>query len=168
MTSCNTSKANKPIINRIIGLDYGLARIGVALSDERQIIASPMITFTCEKKLEETVAKLISQLSQHAETNKYTIEEIVIGLPLMMSGKKGMIADEVMQFIEVFRQQSPIPIVTWDERLTTVQADRSLREGSLSRKKRSKVVDVVAASIILQNYLDHKGFQRIRMLDSNN
>jgi putative Holliday junction resolvase len=150
----------RPPIHRIIGLDYGLARIGVALSDERQFIASPMITFKCEKKLEETVIKLLYQLNEHAEANKYVIEEIVVGLPLMMSGKKGMIADEVLHFVELLRLKTAIPISTWDERLTTVQADRSLREGSMSRKKRSKVVDVVAACIILQNFLDHKDIQR--------
>lgn len=165
MTLSNIPKA-KPLIQRIIGLDYGLARIGIALSDERQIIASPMLTFVCEKKLEQTVTKLILQLNNHAETNKYVIEEIVIGLPLMMSGKKGMIADEVIHFVELLRQQTSIPITTWDERLTTVQADRSLREGSMSRKKRSKVVDVVAACIILQNFIDHKNIQRWRTLDS--
>lgn len=146
----------KPLIRRIIGLDYGLARIGIAVSDERQIIASPLMTLVCEKKLEETVNKLVLQLSQHAETNKYAIEEIVVGLPLMMSGKKGMVADEVIHFVELLRQKAAIPVSTWDERLTTVQADRSLRESSLSRKKRSRVVDVVAACIILQNFLDHK------------
>lgn len=155
MTLSTTSKA-KPLIRRILGLDYGLARIGIAISDERQIIASPMITFVCESKLEETVNKLILQLAQHAEVNKYVIEEIVIGLPLMMSGKKGMIADEVIHFIDLFRQKTTIPIISWDERLTTVQADRSLRESNMSRKKRSRVVDVVAACIILQNFLDHK------------
>ncbi|MBA3815450.1 MAG: Holliday junction resolvase RuvX [Parachlamydiaceae bacterium] len=150
----------KPIIHRLIGLDYGLARIGIALSDERQFIASPLITFVCEKKIEDTVIKLINQISKHAEDNKYIIEEIVIGLPLMMSGKKGMIADEVIHFVELLRQKTTIPISTWDERLTTVQADRSLREGSMSRKKRSRVVDVVAACIILQNFLDHKSIKR--------
>lgn len=146
----------KPPVKRIIGLDYGLARIGIAVSDERHIIASPMLTFTCEKKIEETVNKLIFELGKHAETNNYIIEEIIIGLPLMMSGKQGMIADEVIHFVELLRQKTTIPIKTWDERLTTVQADRSLREGSMSRKKRARVVDVVAACIILQNYLDHK------------
>lgn len=155
MTLSSSTKA-KPLIRRMIGLDYGLARIGIAVSDERQLIASPMMTFTCEKKLDDTVTKLVLQLTNHAETNKYTIEEIVIGLPLMMSGKKGMVADEVVHFVELLRQKTTIPISTWDERLTTVQADRSLRESNLSRKKRSRVVDVVAACIILQNFLDHK------------
>lgn len=164
MTSSVAPKT-KPLIHRIIGLDYGLARIGVALSDERHFIASPLLTFKCEKKLEDSVTKLLFQLNEHAETNKYIIQEIVIGLPLMMSGKKGMIADEVLHFVELLRLKTTIPISTWDERLTTVQADRSLREGSMSRKKRSGVVDVVAACIILQNFLDHKDLQRKRIVD---
>lgn len=147
---------SRPLARRVIGLDYGLARIGVALSDERKFIASPMMTFKTEKKSEETVAKLIQQLKQHAETNLYTIEEIVIGLPLMMSGKKGMIADEVIHFVGLMKQHIDVPIITWDERLSSVQADRSLRESQMTRKKRSQVVDTVAACVILQNYLDHK------------
>lgn len=152
---------SRPPLRRIVGLDYGLARIGIALSDERKFFASPMMTFKTEKKSEETVVKLIQQLKNHAGTNKYIIEEIVIGLPLMMSGKKGMIADEVLHFVELMKQHIDVPIITWDERLSSVQADRSLREGSMSRKKRASVVDTVAACIILQNYLDHKNIQSI-------
>lgn len=152
----SASTPPRTLPRRIIGLDYGLARIGVAISDERHLLASPLMTFAAEKKAENTAAKLIQQLQQHASTNKYIITEIVIGLPLMMSGKRGLIADEVMHFVEILKQHIDVPIITWDERLSSVQADRTLREGNLSRKKRSKVVDTVAACIILQNYLDRK------------
>ena len=76
-----------------------------------------------------------------------------------MSGKVGFLADEVKHFIEFLKKATAVPVVTWDERLTTVQAERSLRESSLSRKKRTQFVDTVAAVIILQNYLDHKKFK---------
>ncbi len=139
---------------RIIAIDYGLARLGVAISDERKIIACPMTTVTADRKSESTAIKLIQELNQHAALHRYSIEAIVIGLPLLMSGKKGFFADETLHFIECLRKQTATPIITWDERLTSVQAEKSLREGNLSRKKRAKRVDSVAAIIILQNYLD--------------
>ena len=146
----------RPQATRVVGLDFGLARIGIAVSDERKIIASPVQTFKTEKKIELNAEKLLKELSNHELLMNYKIEEIVIGLPLLMSGKTGFLADEVKHFVEVLKQQTQIPIVLWDERLTTVQAERSLRESSLSRKKRTSLVDTVAAVIILQNYLDSK------------
>jgi putative holliday junction resolvase len=141
---------------RILGIDYGLARLGLAISDERKIIAHTLPTLKAEKKSEATAHKLLKELAVHAATHHYEIEEIVIGLPLMMNGSKGMLADEVFHFVSLLKTLLPIPIVTWDERLSSVQADRSLREGNFSRKRRSKMVDGVAATIILQNYLDSK------------
>ena len=127
-----------PKDSRIVGIDFGLARIGLALSDVQKIIATPLSTLTCERKTLLTVQKLARELQAHAEAHAYRIEEIVVGMPLLMSGKKGSQADEVANFIELLKQELPIPIATWDERLTSVQADRSLREGNLSRKKRSQ------------------------------
>jgi len=149
----------RPRATRIVGIDYGLARLGIALSDEQKIIATPLLTFKADQKAEETVLKLTDELKRHAESNRYDIAEIVIGLPLMMSGKHGFLADEVMHFIGLLKQHFTVPIVTWDERLSTVQADRSLRESSLTRKRRAKVVDIVAATIILQSYLDSIGLR---------
>jgi putative Holliday junction resolvase len=147
---------NKPRPKRLLGIDFGLSRLGLALSDERKLIASPFLTFSSEKKTEETARKLIDLLTQLQEKNGYEIEEIIIGMPLMMSGKTGFLADEVNHFINVLSQVTSIPIHSWDERLSTVQAERSLRETQLSRKRRSKVVDIVSAAIILQSYLDHR------------
>ena len=141
---------------RMIGLDYGAARIGVSYSDANKIIAMPLMTITCEARSELTVAKVVRLLTEHSDANKYDIEEIVIGLPLMMSGKYGLQADEVKHFVQLLKTLVNIPVTLWDERLTTVQAERSMREGGMSRKRRSKVIDKVAAVIILQNYLDHK------------
>lgn len=145
---------------RIIAIDFGLARLGVAISDEMKIFAMPLVTIQCESKSELTVAKVLSEIAKHQATNKYDVEAIVLGMPLMMSGKMGMLADEVKHFVDLLRQSTTTPIVTWDERLTTVQAERSMREGSLSRKKRSKIVDKVAAVIILQSYLDFLSLSR--------
>lgn len=140
---------------RMIGIDYGMARIGVALSDPTKLIASPLVTLQAEKKLELTAAKLVAELTKMAQQANYEIEGIVIGLPLLLNGKLGALADEVQLLAELMRKLCTIPIHTWDERLTSVQADRSLREGHMNRKNRSKVVDKVAAVILLQNYLDY-------------
>lgn len=154
---------NKKMPTRTIGIDFGLARLGIAVSDETKIIAMSLETMTAEKKAEYTVAKLFKQLAQHQKENRYEIDTIVIGLPLMMSGKQGHLADEVQHFVGLLSQAFSIPIVKWDERLTSVQADRSLREGNLSRKKRAQKSDAVAAVIILQNYLDFKISERNRI-----
>lgn len=142
--------------SRILAIDYGFVRIGLALSDESKILATPLPLFLAEKKVEQTVAKLIKEIEILQQKYGCILSEIVVGMPLMMSGKKGLQADEVTHFVELMRQATPIPIATWDERLTTVQAERTLRETSMSRQKRSKVIDTVAAVLILQNFLDHK------------
>jgi putative Holliday junction resolvase len=145
---------NRIQATRILGIDFGMSRLGLALSDETKIIAMPHSTLTAEKKTELTIKKLVETIAQINQKQNCCIEQIVIGLPLMMSGVTGFLADEVKHFADVLAKFSPIPILLWDERLTTVQAERSLREGSLTRKKRSKVVDMVSATIILQSYLD--------------
>jgi putative Holliday junction resolvase len=141
---------------RIVGIDFGMARIGVAISDERKIIATPLCTVRTERRTEDTIEKILEEIQKHVVANKYVIEAFVIGMPLMMSGKKGHVADEVTHFVSLFQKQVSVPVVSWDERLTTVQAERSLLESNLTRKRRSAVVDTVAATIILQNYLDSK------------
>ena len=141
---------------RIVGVDYGMARIGLAVSDPTKLIATPMETLKTEKKAEKTAAKFVEVLDVYAAKMNCTIDCLVIGMPLMMNGKRGLLADEVHYFADQLKILTSIPIILWDERLTTVQAERSLRESSLSRKKRAKVVDSVAAIIILQSYLDSK------------
>lgn len=145
---------------RYLAIDFGLARIGVALSDETHLIATPLTILKTEKKTELTIKKLLDFVEDHRKKNGYDVIEIVIGMPYMMSGKVGFLADEVNHFIEELKKQSSLPISTWDERLTSVQAERSMREGGMNRKKRSKIVDSVAAVIILQNYLDHLRFKQ--------
>lgn len=142
-----------------------MARLGIAISDESKIIASAVMNFKADKKSERTALQLLEVLAQHQKQHHYQMSEIVLGLPLMMSGKVGFLADEVKHFADLLRgalqaSSTPCPVTLWDERLSTVQAERSLRESSLTRKHRSKVVDQVAAVIILQSYLDHKSLQR--------
>lgn len=144
---------------RIVALDFGLKRIGVAISDESKIIATPYKTIFTEKKGADTASKLINELKADAVSRKYAIEKIVVGLPLMMNGKKGFLADEVTHFIELLKPLIDCPIIVWDERLTTAQAEKSLLESDLTRRRRSQIVDSIAAIIILQSYLDHLAFR---------
>jgi len=144
----------KHIPKRVLGIDYGMSRIGLAISDERQIIALPLYIVKAEKNIQQTLQNLLQAISELCLKYQCEISEIVIGLPLMMSGQVGIQADAVKNFIILFTEKSPISVKTWDERLTTVQADRILRESNLNRKARSKLVDTVSATLILQSYLD--------------
>jgi len=134
---------------RILGLDVGDVRIGVAVSDPLKIIARGLdfIKRTTVKEDVEAIRELVDE---------HEAEEIVVGLPKMMSGEIGIQAQKVQDFAESLRAVIEIPIVMWDERLSTVAATRVLIEADMSRKKRKKVVDKVAAALILQGYLDSR------------
>ncbi len=134
-------------MGRFASIDYGLARIGLAISDERKIIASALKTVMASKKASGSA-------SVAAALAPYEIEAIIVGLPIHFNGKKGFLADEVLAFIDSLKGHVSCPVITWEERLSTVQAEKALREGNLSRKKRSAVIDSVTAVILLQNYLE--------------
>jgi putative Holliday junction resolvase len=131
---------------RIAALDVGEARIGVAISDELGITAQPLGVVqrvggrTDLRALEDMLAP-------------YTPEKIIVGLPLGMSGAEGSQAVRVRAFGERVGTHLGLPVEYWDERLTTVAAERALLEADLSRRRRREVVDKVAASLILQSYL---------------
>lgn len=146
--------ANKD--KKILGIDYGMARFGLAVSDASQTIAFPLQFLKAEKKAEFTVKNLLAFMDSYCKEYHSEISLIVIGMPFMMNGSKGMLADEVDHFTTILKTMTSIPVVTWDERLTTVMAERSLRESTLTRKKRAKVVDSISAALMLQNYLDSK------------
>jgi putative holliday junction resolvase len=135
-------------VGRYASIDYGLAKIGLALSDERKIIASPLQVLSVKKTTNETIENILTILSP------FEIEKIVVGLPFLLNGKKGLMADEVEHFLTLLKAKTHCPIVTMDERLTTLQAEKALKEFHLNRKRRSKVIDSVAATLLLQNYLD--------------
>ena len=139
---------------RTLGIDYGLARIGLALSDERAIIASPAGVLLAKKELKQTAEALIHEITRLETEKECEISTLVMGMPYHMDGREGSMAEDIHQLIGYLKEWFTGEIITWDERLTSVQADRMLREGKLSRKKRAQVVDTVAAAIILQNYLD--------------
>jgi putative Holliday junction resolvase len=134
-------------VMRILSLDVGEKRIGMALSDALGIIAQQLDTLT--RKNEESDFKLIKDILKEKE-----VAEIVVGFPLNMDGTAGPKAEEINRFVEKLRRQCDIPVKLWDERLTTRQADRLLREADVSRRKRKKLDDKLAAQLILQSYMD--------------
>lgn len=151
-----TRSTEKTKPTRLLGIDFGMSRLGIALSDESKMLATPLTTLKAEKQELQTAKKLVGLIQNIETEQKCKIEEIVIGLPLMMSGKVGLLAQSVKSFIALLNGLTDIPIKSWDERLSTVQAERSLIEGNFTRKRRSKMVDTVSAVIILQSYLDLK------------
>ncbi len=142
---------------RYLGLDYGLVRIGLSLSDESLMIASPVGLLLSKKKLEDTCIDIVETVKKIEKERGCHITAIVIGIPYYLNRSEGIMADEVRKLSELLKEAlKQTLIVIWDERLTTVQAERMLMQSGMSRKKRSKVIDSVAATIILQNYLDFK------------
>ncbi len=132
-------------MGRIAAIDYGLKRIGIALSDANKKIALPLTTVEGGKK---AIANISAALKGKE------IEMILIGLPLLMSGKKGDMAESVEKFAKLLEAHFNIPVVLRDERLSSKHADAGLREISLNRKERSEKIDMVAATFMLQSYLD--------------
>ncbi|QQE81342.1 Holliday junction resolvase RuvX [Alicyclobacillus sp. SO9] len=132
---------------RILAIDYGLARIGLAKSDAMGILAQ---TYGVIRRRSDNQA--IEDILQVVQAEQVT--EIVVGLPKNMDGSLGERALQCQQFADVLRAKSQLPVEMYDERLTTVSAERVLIEADMSRKKRRKVVDAVAATVLLQSYLD--------------
>lgn len=136
-------------MGRIVGIDFGKVRIGLAISDERRIIAQPLETIRAAKDNGQT-AKLIAQsLSRYNN-----IDTVVIGLPLLLNGKEGEMALLVKAFAKAIEQALPYPVILWDERLTSSGVERMLLDMDVSRKKRAELSDALSAVSILQNYLD--------------
>ena len=131
----------------LLGLDYGQKRIGVAQSDELNLMAHA-IGFI-EHRNEEYVTQEIQKL-----IDEYRIQKIVIGLPITLKGETGTQAEKVLLFSSRLGNRISCPIVTWDERLTTAQAERALIDQDVSRAKRREKRDAIAAEIMLQSYLD--------------
>ena len=135
---------------RIMGLDYGSKTVGVAMSDELLITAQTLETITRkeENKLRRTLAR-IEELAK-----EYQVERIVLGYPKNMNNTLGERIERTMEFKEALERRTGLPIILWDERLTTVEAERSLMECNVRREDRKQYVDRIAAAFILQGYLD--------------
>jgi putative Holliday junction resolvase len=132
---------------RILALDHGTKRIGIALSDELKMIAQPL-----EYVLTEPIADFFVRLKEIIREKE--VELILIGMPRNMDGSYGPAALKVQEFIAVLKDKVAIPIQTWDERLTSAQAQRFLIQGGVRRQDRKQKVDKTAAAILLQSYLD--------------
>lgn len=132
---------------RILALDHGTKRIGVAVSDEMKMIASPLEYISAEP-----FAAFLARLKEIIREKE--VELILVGMPRNMDGSYGPAALKVQEFVAVLKTAITIPIKTLDERLTTVQAQRFLIQGNVRREKRKEKVDKTAAAILLQSYLD--------------
>jgi putative Holliday junction resolvase len=135
---------------RIIGLDVGKRRIGVAVSDESGVCATA-IEVVDRRSMKKDEFKWLTDL-----VDEYQGEEVVVGLPVNMNGQLGDSANETLKYVEHIKDKINIPVKTWDERLSTVQGERILLEADLSRKKRKGIIDKLSAQIILQSYLDYR------------
>ena len=132
---------------RILALDHGTVRIGVAISDELQMIASPL-EFIPAEPAAAAFARIAALVAERQ------VGLVVVGMPRNMDGTRGPAAHKVEEFMTALREQVPVPLKAWDERLTSVQANRLLIEGRVRRKERREKVDKMAAAILLQSYLD--------------
>jgi putative Holliday junction resolvase len=135
---------------KIIGVDYGRARIGMAFSDDNQKIAFPKDAVLGKHDPEKNAYLLAKELE------KQSYAAIVIGLPLLMNGKDSTMTEEVKKFANLLESLTTKPVILWDERLTSKQIERELIFSDVKRKERTKVVDSMAAALILQSYLDTK------------
>lgn len=135
---------------RILGLDVGSRRIGVAVSDPLGITAQGLPTIQRQNKRRD-----FEQLE--AIVREYQVSQIVVGLPLRMSGQEGTQAEKMQAFAEELRKRFELPVHMWDERLTSAQANRILRETEMSIKRRGEVVDQMAAVLILQSFMESRG-----------
>ena len=143
-------RARELPVGRVLGLDVGSRRIGVAVSDPLGITAQGLETLQRATKRRdfEHLQRVIQE---------YDVREIVVGLPLRMSGAEGTQSDKMQVFAEELRKRFRLPVHLWDERLTSVEANRLLRETDLSIEKRGKAVDRMAAVLILQGWMERRG-----------
>lgn len=137
---------------RVLAIDYGRVRLGLALSDEEEILASPLPFVRRSRSLDADVRSLAHLAAEHA------VERIVVGLPLQMDGTEGEMADEVHGFAQRVKEVTGLPVSMIDERLTSAEAERALIEGDVSRRKRKRLRDSLAAVLILQADLDRRRF----------
>jgi len=136
------------VMGRVLGIDFGMKRIGLALSDPLQMIAFPLKTLQALRSLEDTADLILQELSPEVET-------IVLGLPLLLSGKASTITNTVRRYATFLKTKSNLHLVLWDERLTTTQVERILKQSNIKRKKRAQHLDTMSATLILQTYLDY-------------
>ena len=138
---------------RIMGLDFGSKTVGVAVSDPTGLIATGLeiVRREREDKLRQTLARIEQLIVE------YEVEEIVLALPKNMNATEGERVELTMEFKEKLERRTGLSVYMWDERLTTVSADKAMMEAGIRREKRKDYVDMIAATLILQGYLDLRG-----------
>ncbi|MDK2901470.1 MAG: putative pre6S rRNA nuclease [Thermosediminibacterales bacterium] len=132
---------------RVMALDVGDRNIGVAISDETGLVARGIGVIK-----RKSIEKDLQDIKNFIKENH--VEKIVIGLPKNMNGTVGFQGSKVLNLVKKLKEVTSLPVITWDERLTTIMAERVLIQANMSRKKRKGIIDKMAAAIILQNYLD--------------
>ena len=137
---------------RIMGLDFGSKTVGVAVSDSLLLTAQgvEIIRRKEENKLRQTCARIEALILE------YDVQEIVLGCPRHMNGSAGVRVEQTEEFKEKLERRTGLPVVLWDERLTTVAADKTMMEAGIRRENRKEYVDMIAATLILQGYLDRR------------
>lgn len=143
-------------MRRILGLDYGTKTVGVAVSDPFGWTAQGVETIyrKSENKLRQTLQRIEALISE------YEVEKIVLGFPKHMNNDIGNRAEQTLEFKEMLERRTGLPVELWDERLSTVAAERTLIESNVRREDRKKYVDKIAAVFILQGFLDSIGMNR--------
>jgi len=147
---------------RIMGLDFGSKTVGVAVSDSLLMTAQGLeiIRRKEENKLRQTLARIEELITE------YEVKEIVLGLPKNMNATEGTRVELTQEFREKLERRTGLPVVMWDERLTTVAAENAMKEAGIRREKRKDYVDKIAAALILQGYLDRRSFLAKQELES--
>ncbi len=133
---------------RVLGIDYGRRRIGLALSDEEGILASPLPTYVRGRSEERDIARLATLIARHGAT------AVAVGLPLNMDGSRGEMARAAEAFADRIQKKTALPVELFDERLTSSEAERVLLEANLPRRRRKELRDSLSAVLILQGHLD--------------
>ena len=142
-------------MGRIAAIDFGTVRLGIAITDESKIIATPLPTLRAKKTLAETAHLIAQTLASYP-----SCELVIIGLPLLMSGKESPMSTQVRAFATLLEKELSIPILLWDERLTSAGIEKMLKQHEISRKERAQLSDSLSAISILQNYLDSLRFKQ--------
>lgn len=146
---------------RYMGLDVGDKTIGVAISDEIGLTANPVTVISRTGSLKREIGEIRRLVEENG------VGRIVVGMPFMLDGSMGIQAEKVAAFVEELRRRIRVDVVTWDERLTTAEVERVLIASDQSREKRKKVIDKMAAAVILRSYMDREQYQSCREEDDS-
>ena len=147
------------VAERVLAIDFGMKRMGLAVSDALGLTAQGLPTLERTRRQDD-----LSHIQQLVE--EYSIERVLLGNPLSQSGKETTMSRHVAAFAEELRQRLSCPVELWDERLTSAEAHRLLRSSGVSMEKRRRAVDRVAATLLLQSYLDRQAYEKQRAYSS--